>query len=77
MKLNKRQLAKRDLQWKYWAEAIRLEEKPDEDGDVRAITAVIASFTSLRSVSEVEEFMYWCKDNNYQDLYDEYKRWEN
>ena len=65
MKLNKR-----NLQFKHWAEAIRNEIRPDEDGDVRAITAVIASFTSLMYPSEIADFMDWCRQNNYWDLYE-------
>ena len=58
-----------------WARAIREEIKPDEDGDVRAISAVIASFTRLVYPSEIKIFMDWCGKNGYQDLCDEFNTW--
>ena len=76
MQLNKRQLAKRNLIFKNWADRIRVEIKQDEDGDVRAIIAVIPSFTGLMYPSEIKEFMEWCRDNNYQDLYNEWLKWK-
>ena len=60
---------------KIWARAIREEIKPDEDGDVRAISAVIASFTRLVYPSEIKIFMDWCGKNGYQDLCDEFNTW--
>lgn len=76
-KLTKRQIDKRNIQFKYWAEAIRNEICPDEDGDVRAITAMIVSLTSLRYPSEIADFMLWCEFNGYEDLYKAWEEWNN
>ena len=76
-KLTQKQINKRNTQFRYWAEAIRNEIKPDEDGDVRAITAVIASFTSLMYPSEIADFMLWCDFNGFSDLYAEWVIWTN
>lgn len=74
-KLTAKQLEKRDTQFRIWAYAIRIEIQPDEDGYVRAIIAIIPSFTRLSTLSEQDEFMDWCEINDYKDLVVEYKKW--
>ena len=58
-----------------WARAIREEIKPDEDGDVRAISAVIVSFTRLVYPSGNKNFYGLVRKNGYQDLCDEFNTW--
>ncbi len=74
-KMTKRQLEKRNIQFTIWAKAIQEELKPDEDGEVRAITAIIPSFTSLHYASEIKVFMKWCEENNYNKLVKEWEKW--
>jgi len=69
-------IEKRNALFEIWARAIREEIKPDEDGDVRAISPVIVSFTSLVYPSEIKVFMDWCGGNGYQDLCDEWDSWQ-
>ena len=75
MKTSTRKIKKTNDLFEIWARAIREEIKPDEDGDVRAISSVITSFTSLVYLSEIKVFMDWCGENDYQDLRDEFDTW--
>lgn len=68
-------IKKTNDRFEIWARAIREEIKPDEDGDVRAISSVIVSFTCLVYPSEIKVFMDWCGENGYQDLRDEFDTW--
>ena len=74
-KLTKKQLEKQNLQFTVWAKSIREELKPDEDGEVRAIIAIIPSFTGLALSDEIKFFMDWCKENNFTDLFNEWVKW--
>lgn len=66
---------KKNIQFEIWARAIREEIKPDKDGDIRAISAVITSFTCLVYPSEIKVFIDWCGENGYQDLRKEWQAW--